>query len=75
MKSKKKKKDLQEVRVFRVQEVPVTDFWAVLVIRAGQEAAFGSVGDRHCWAGTLRLRYNSSCSKQKRKIVLMSFFV
>lgn len=31
-------------------EVPVTDFWAALVIghtRAGQEAALGGVGDRH----------------------------
>lgn len=42
--------DLQGVRVFRVQEVPVTDFWAALVIghtRAGQEAALGGIGDRH----------------------------
>lgn len=43
-----------------MQEVPVTDFWAVLVIRVGQEAALGGVGDRHCWAGTLRLTYDSS---------------
>ena len=59
------RKDLQGIRVFRMQEVPVTDFWAVLVIRAGQEAALGSVGNRHCWAGTLRLRYTSSWSKKK----------
>ena len=42
--------DLQGVRVFRMQEVPVTDFRAALVIshtRAGQEAALGGIGDRH----------------------------
>lgn len=47
---RKVREDLQGVRVFRVQEVPVTDFWATLVIantRAGQEAALGGVGDRH----------------------------
>lgn len=42
--------DLQGVRVFWVQEVPVTDFGAALVIgrtRTCQEAAFGGIGDRH----------------------------
>lgn len=46
----KVREDLQGLRVFRVQEVPVTDFRAALVISCtgtGQEAAFGSVGDRH----------------------------
>lgn len=44
------RKDLQGFRVFGVQEVPVTDFRAALVIGctgAGQEAALGGVGDRH----------------------------
>lgn len=44
------REDLQGLRVFRVQEVPVTDFWAALAVgctRAGQEAALGGVGDRH----------------------------
>lgn len=44
------REDLQGLRVFRVQEVPVTDFRAALVFsrtRAGQEAALGGVGDRH----------------------------
>lgn len=44
------REDLQGVSVFRVQEVPVTDFWAALVIghtRADQEAALGGIGDRH----------------------------
>lgn len=46
----KAREDLQGLRVFGVQEVPVTDFRAALVIghtRASQEAAFGGVGDRH----------------------------
>lgn len=47
---KKVREDLQGLRVFRVQEVPVTDFGAALVIScawADQEAALGGVGDRH----------------------------
>lgn len=47
---RKAREDLQGVRVFRVQEVPVTDFGAALVIShagAGQEAALGGVGDGH----------------------------
>lgn len=47
---RRKVRDLQGICVFRVQEVPVTDFWAALVIghtRAGQEAALGGVRDRH----------------------------
>lgn len=47
---RKVREDLQGIRVFRVQEVPVTDFRAALVIShagAGQEAALGGVGDGH----------------------------
>lgn len=47
---RKVREDLQGVRVFRVQEVPVTDFRTALVIghtRAGQEAALGGIGNRH----------------------------
>lgn len=47
---KKTRKDLQRVRAFRVQEVPVTDFRAALVIchaRTSQKAALGGVGDGH----------------------------
>lgn len=41
--------DLQGVRVFREQEVPVTDFRAAVVSQAGagQEASLGGVGDGH----------------------------
>lgn len=48
--NQKVREDLQGLRVFRVQEVPVTDFRAALVLSctgAGQEAALGGVGDRH----------------------------
>lgn len=44
------RKDLQGLRVFRVQEVPVTDFGAALGVShagTGQEAALGGVGDGH----------------------------
>lgn len=47
---RKVREDLQGVRVFGVQEVPVTDFRAALIIghaRAGQEAALGGIGDGH----------------------------
>lgn len=44
------REDLQGVRFFRVQEVPVTDFRAALVIghtRTSKKAALGGVGDGH----------------------------
>lgn len=46
----KTRKDLQRVRAFGVQEVPVTDFGVALVIchaRTSQKAALGGVGDGH----------------------------
>lgn len=47
--SEGKLEDLQGIRVFRVQEIPVTNVWAALVIAhwAGEEAALGGIGDRH----------------------------
>ena len=58
------------LRVFGVQEVPVTDLWAALGRERGladprrdQEAPLGGVGDGNRGTGTLRLSYGSDCDR------------